>query len=101
MNLTPEEIRRHGAEELENLKIRVLAWRDGYFRLAPRGDQGYLFLCNDFAAEIEEYVYPYINRMVISEHIDPGQAAEILDFCYQQVRDLEAYLTDVEEPSTS
>jgi hypothetical protein len=101
MNLTPEEIRRQGTEELENLKTRVLAWRDSYFRLAPRGDRDYLFLCNEFAAEIEEYVYPYIHRMVVTEHIEPGQAAAILDFCYQQVRELEAYLMDTVEPSTS
>ena len=101
MSLTPDEIRRQGAEELENLKTRVLAWRDSYFGLAPRGDREYLFLCNEFAAEIEEYVYPYINRMVVTEHIEPGQAAEILDFCFKQVRDMEAYLMHTEEASTS
>jgi hypothetical protein len=88
-----EETRRHGVEELETLRGMVLAWREDYFRSAPpRGGEDYLFLCQDFSQEIEEYIYPYIRRMVLTDHLDQDQASKFLDFCYRQVRELQDYL---------
>jgi hypothetical protein len=89
----PEETRRHGVEELEILRGMVLAWREHYFQEAPpRGGEEYLFLCQDFSQEIEEYIYPYISRMVVTDHLDQGQAREFMDFCFQQVLDLQDHL---------
>jgi len=92
--LSPEEdVRRHGGEELETLRGMVLAWRADYFQSAPaRGGQDYLFLCQDFSCEIEEYVYPYVRRMLETDHIDQAQARELLNFCYRQVLELQNYL---------
>lgn len=88
-----EESRRHGVEELQTLRGMVLGWKEGYLQTAPPGGgEGYLFLCQDFSLEIEEYVYPYLRRMVITEHIDEVQAGELLDFCSRQVSALRDYL---------
>ncbi len=88
-----EETRRHGVEELETLRTMVLAWRAHYFQEAPaRGGKDYLFLCQDFSYEIEEYVYPYVRRMLGTNHIDQDQANEFLDFCFRQVLELREYL---------
>jgi hypothetical protein len=71
----------------------VLGWKEGYLQTAPPGGgEGYLFLCQDFSLEVEEYVYPYLRRMVITEHIDEVQAVEFLDFCSRQVDELRDYL---------
>jgi hypothetical protein len=102
LNPSSEETRRHGVEELEALKGRVLIWRESYCRSAPPGGGSeYLFLCNEFNFEIEEYLYPYVRRMIITEHIDQEQAAEFMDFCFQQVREFQAYLMEGEEPPTA
>lgn len=91
--LNLEETRRHGVEELETLRGMVLAWRKDYSQSAPpRGGEDYLFLCQDFSYEIEEYVYPYIRRMVMTDHLDQEQASEFMDFCYRQVLELRDYL---------
>jgi hypothetical protein len=86
MNLSPEEIRQHGLEELDTLRWRVQLWRDDYIQAAPAGGgEEWLFLSRDFVGEIEDYLYPYIRRMVETDHIDQAQASEFLDFCYRQV----------------
>ena len=88
-----DETRRHGVEELDTLRGMVLAWREHYFQAAPaRGGKEYLFLCQDFTQEIEEYICPYINRMVVTEHLEPDQAQEFLDFCFRQVLEFQDYL---------
>jgi hypothetical protein len=88
-----EETRRHGVEELDTLRGMVLAWREHYFQSAPaRGGDDYLFLCQDFSQEIEEYIYPYVSRMVVTDHLDQEQAREFLDFCFQQVLEFQDYL---------
>lgn len=91
--LNLEETRRHGEEELETLRGMVLAWREDYFQSAPPGGgEDYLFLCEDFSQEIEEYIYPYVRRMVVTDHLDQAQAGEFLDFCFRQVLDLKDHL---------
>ncbi|MEW6660081.1 MAG: hypothetical protein AB1424_15595 [Thermodesulfobacteriota bacterium] len=88
-----EETRRHGVEELEILRNMVLAWREDYFQSAiPGGGEDYLFLCEDFSQEIEEYIYPYIRRMVVTDHLNQAQAGEFLDYCFRQVLELKEYL---------
>lgn len=89
----PEETRRHGEEELDTLRGMVLAWRADYFQSAPaRGGQDYLFLCEEFSEEIEGYIYPYVRRMMETDHLDQDQARKFLDFCFRQVLELQDYL---------
>ncbi len=94
--MNPEAFRKDGVDELEILRRMVLAWKEDYLQSAsPDGDGEYL--CQDFSYEIEEYVYPYVRRMLITDHIDQGQASEFLDFCFRQVLELREFL---ENPST-
>jgi len=81
-----EVARRHGAEEIEYLRQRVVLWRDDYIRNAPAaGGEEYLFLVSEFAQEIEEYLYLYVQRLRATEHLDQEQVNDFMTFCYQQV----------------
>jgi hypothetical protein len=95
--MNSEDLRKAGEEELEILKRMVLAWKESYFRSAPPNGEGE-YLCQDFSHEIEEYVYPYVRRMCLTDHIDQVQASEFLDFCYRQVRELREFLIAGEKP---
>jgi hypothetical protein len=94
--MNPDDVRKDGIQELQVLTGMVLAWKEDYLRSAPP-DGGGEFLCQDFSYEIEEYVYPYVRRMLITEHIDQEQASEFLDFCFRQVLELREF---IENPST-
>ena len=75
------------------LRRRVLLWKEDFFRLAPpEGGRDYLFLCNDFVMEIEEYLYPYLRRLRDTAHFDQGELDVFMDFCYQQVEELRDFL---------
>ncbi len=88
-----ELARQHGAEEIELLRQRVLLWKEDYFRHAPAaGGEDYLFLVNEFAQEIEEYLYPYIRRLRDTNHLDQTQVDEFLGYCYELVHDLQDYI---------
>ena len=97
--MNAEDIKEAGAQELQVLRGMVLTWKDDYCRSVPPGG-GSEYLCSDFSCEIEEYFYPYVRRMVITQHIDQAQAGEFLEFCSQQVLELRDYLLkEVEEPT--
>jgi hypothetical protein len=89
--MNAEDLKEAGAQELQILKGMVLAWKEDYCRSASPGGGGE-HLCQDFSYEIEEYVYPYVRRMIVTEHIDQTQASEFLEFCSQQVLELRDYL---------
>lgn len=96
--MRPEEVKEAGAGELEVLKGMVLAWKEDYSRSVPP-DGGGEYLCQDFSYEIEEYLYPYLRRMIETDHISQDQASEFLEFCYRQVRELRD-LIEAPKPST-
>ena len=50
------------------------------------------FLCKDFIYEIEEYLYPYLRRLVETNHITPEECVEFMDYCYARVLDVAKYL---------
>ena len=98
MDLTPEEIRQHGVEELENLRARVGLWKEEFLRQAPPGGgREWEFLVREFHAEIDEWVYPYVRRMIDTEHISPQQAAEFMNYCYGQVLEVAEHLGITED----
>jgi hypothetical protein len=81
-----EVAQQHGAEEIELLRQRVLLWKADYVSQAPAGGgEDYLFLCSDFAQEIEDHLYLYVQRLRATDHLDQEQVSEFLAFCYQQV----------------
>ncbi len=78
---------------MELLRQRVCLWRDDYIRHATEGaGEEEFFLCRDFIHEIEEYLYPYIRRLVETEHITPEECVDFMDFCYGRVLDVAKYL---------
>jgi hypothetical protein len=86
-------VRQHGLEELEHLRARVVLWRDDYIRHAtPGGGEEEFFLCKEFIFEIEEYLYPYLRRLVETNHITPGEGLAFMDWCYAQVLEVAKYL---------
>jgi hypothetical protein len=84
---SPKDIaRQHGAEEMEILRQRVVYWRDDYFSAAPPGGgEEYLFLVNEFIQEVEDYLYPYVHRLRVTDHIDQEQLSTFMEFCYEQI----------------
>ena len=92
-DIPPEVVRQHGVEELEHLRKRVCLWRDDYIRHATEGaGEEEFFLCKDFIYEIEEYLYPYLRRLVETNHITPEECVEFMDYCYARVLDVAKYL---------
>jgi hypothetical protein len=99
-DIPPEVVRQHGVEELEHLRKRVCLWRDDYIRHATEGaGEEEFFLCKEFVYEIEEYLYPYLRRLVETNHITPEECVEFMDYCYARVLDVAKYLgLDTEIP---
>ena len=92
-DIPPEVVRQHGVEELEQLRLRVCLWRDDYIRHATQGaGEEEFFLCKDFIYEIEEYLYPYLRRLVETNHITPEECVTFMDYCYARVLDVAKYL---------
>jgi len=92
---TPQEA---GTDELQILKRMVLAWKEDYTGSVPP-DGGGEYLCQDFSHEIEEYLYPYLRRMVETDHISQDQAREFLEFCYRQVMELRDLIEEPKPPT--
>jgi len=92
-DIPPEVVRQHGEEELEHLRMRVGLWRDDYIRHAtPGAGEEEFFLCQDFVHEIEEYLYPYLRRLVETKHLTPEEGVTFMDYCYAQVLEVAKYL---------
>ena len=91
----PKEV---GTDELQVLKRMVLAWKEDYTGSVPP-DGGGEYLCQDFSQEIEEYVYPYLRRMIETDHISQDQAREFLEFCYRQVMELRDLIEEPKPPT--
>lgn len=93
-----EDTKQAGTDELQVLKGMVLAWKEDYTGSVPPGGGGE-YLCQDFSQEIEEYLYPYLRRMVETDHISQDQAREFLEFCYRQVMELRDLIEEPKPPT--
>lgn len=74
-------------KEIEGVRGMVLTWKKSYLRETSPGE-GDEFLAEEFMEEITTYVYPFVKRMHMCNHITQSEANEFLDFCYSQVQDL-------------
>jgi hypothetical protein len=92
-----EDTKEVGTDELQVLKRMVLAWKEDYTGSVP-ADGGGEYLCQDFSQEIEENLYPYVRRMVETDHISQDQAREFLAFCYRQVMELRDLIEEPKSP---
>jgi hypothetical protein len=81
-------------KELDVLKGMLNNWKRGYLTWAsPDGDNDHVLL--EFAEEIQEQVYPYVTRLLQTEHLSDGEAKEFMDYCFSQVEDLRSQLREV------
>ncbi|UCG20136.1 MAG: hypothetical protein JSU80_10370 [Deltaproteobacteria bacterium] len=87
-----EENVRH---ELEVLKEMMNNWKRGFMSWAsPDGDNDHVLL--EFTEEIQEQIYPYVTRLLQTEHLNDAEAREFMNYCYSQVEDLRNQLQEVE-----
>ena len=87
-----EENVRH---ELDALKQMMQNWKRGFLLWAsPDGDNDHVLL--EFTEEIQEQIYPYVTRLLQTEHLNDAEAREFMDYCYSQVEDLRNQLQEVE-----
>jgi hypothetical protein len=82
-------------KELDALKGMLNNWKRGFLSWAsPDGDNEYVLL--EFQEEINSQVYPYVTRLLETEHLSQSEAKEFMDYCYSQVEDLRDQLDKVE-----
>jgi hypothetical protein len=87
-----EENVRH---ELEVLKQMMQNWKRGFLLWAsPDGENDHVLV--EFTDEIQEQIYPYVTRLLQTEHLNDAEAREFMDYCYSQVEDLRDQLREVE-----
>ena len=82
-------------KELDTLKGMLNNWKRGFLSWAsPDGDNEYVLL--EFQEEIQQQLYPYVNRLLEAQHLSQSEAREFMDYCYNQVEDLRDQLSKVE-----
>jgi len=82
-------------KELDTLKGMLNNWKRGFLSWAsPGGDNEYVLL--EFQEEIQQQLYPYVNRLLEAQHLSQSEAREFMDYCYNQVEDLRDQLSKME-----
>ena len=82
-------------KELDTLKGMLSNWKRGFLTWAsPDGDNEHVLL--EFNEEIQAQLYPYVTRLLETEHLSEPEAREFMDYCYGQVEDLRNQLNKVE-----
>ncbi len=82
-------------KELDSLKGMLNNWKRGFLSWAsPDGDNDYVLL--EFTEEIQQHMYPYVTRLLETEHLSQPEAKEFMDYCFTQVEDLRDQLSKVE-----
>ena len=82
-------------KELDALKGMMLNWKRGFLGWAsPEGDNDYVL--QEFTEEIQKHVYPYVIRLLQTEHLSNLEAKEFMQYCYGQVEDLRDQMRQVE-----
>ena len=81
--------------ELDTLKGMLNNWKRGFLSWAsPDGDNEYVLL--EFQEEIQAQLYPYVTRLLETQHLSQSEAKEFMDYCYSQVEDLRDQLNKAE-----
>ena len=82
-------------KELDTLKGMLNNWKRGFLSWAsPDGDNDYVL--QEFSEDVQKHVYPYVTRLLETQHLSQSEATEFMDYCYGQVEDLRDQLNKVE-----
>jgi len=82
-------------KELDTLKGMLENWKRGFLSWAsPDGENEYVL--QEFNEDIQKHVFPYVTRLLEAEHLSHSEATEFMDYCYNQVEDLNNQLDKVE-----
>ena len=82
-------------KELESLKTMVLAWKESYVKLAVEEGGGSEYLVQEYSAEIEEMVFPYVYKIMRLGGMDPWELQDFMNFCQHQTRKLREALVEM------
>ena len=82
-------------EELDTLKGMLSNWKRGFLSWAsPDGENEYVLL--EFKEDINTHIFPFVTRLLETEHLSHSEATEFMDYCFSQVEDLNDQLNKVE-----
>jgi hypothetical protein len=82
-------------KELEVLKGMLQNWKTGYLSWAsPDGDNEHVLL--EFREEIQSNLYPYVRRLLETDHLTTFEATEFMVYCFGQVEVLRDQLGQME-----
>ena len=77
--------------EIYTLKKMVANWKRSFMTWAtPDGDNDYIII--EFNDEIQQHLYPYVTRLLETEHLTEPEARELMNHCYAEVEDLRIIL---------
>ncbi len=86
-----EDVRK----ELDVLKGMLHNWKTGFMSWAsPDGDNDHVLL--EFTEDIQTNIYPYVRRLVETNHLSASEAKEFMNYCFGQVEVLRRQLMEVE-----
>lgn len=87
-----EDVKR----ELESLKTMVVAWKESYMKLALEEGGDSTYLVREYDAEIEEFVFPYVHKIMKLGGMEIDELETFMGFCQAQTRELHEALTESE-----
>lgn len=85
-----EDVRR----ELEDLKTMVLAWKESYIKMA-RENGGGEYLVEEYSSEIEEFVFPYVYKIMKLGGMEMEDLQVFTRFCQRQTLELREALMEM------
>ncbi len=86
-----EDVKR----ELDSLRTMVLAWKESYVKLAGE-EGGGEYLVKEYSAEIDEFVFPYVYKIMKLGGMELWELQDFMNFCQHQTQELREALMEME-----